>query len=311
MIRLQRQKKIDKEKLAEERRFGPDELEIYNQIAARGDHDTAVYNERIYQPYLSQFVNRGANMNADRYRMPEMIDRNYVSAARVKEMIDQKYKKGDFYVKSIPELTKLYQVAQNVINNMEDPEDAYNTISADNTRDFSKMHQLQQQSGLSKKQWTDVLNHTASAISQCVKDNKLLLDEAKSELSISAIQDTLGIYHNIQLSGLEYVWNAKVVNMIRLQKQKAADKKKLPKERVLGPDELAIYNEIVARGDNDTTAYNERIYKPYLSQFVGRGANMNKDTYRIPEMIDRNYVSAARVREMIDNKYKKGEFYVK
>jgi hypothetical protein len=29
---------------------------------------------------------------------------------------------------------------------------------------FSKMHQLQQQSGLSKKEWNDVLNNTASAV---------------------------------------------------------------------------------------------------------------------------------------------------
>jgi hypothetical protein len=55
---------------------------------------------------------------------------------------------------------------------------------------FSKMHQLQQQSGQSKKEWNDVLNHAASAIAQCVKENKLSLDEAKSDKSISAIQDT-------------------------------------------------------------------------------------------------------------------------
>jgi hypothetical protein len=45
---------------------------------------------------------------------------------------------------------------------------------------FSKMHQLQQQSGLSKKEWNDVLNHAASAVSQCVKENKLTIEEAKS-----------------------------------------------------------------------------------------------------------------------------------
>jgi hypothetical protein len=83
-------------------------------------------------------VGRGANMNKDTYRIPEMIDRNYVSTARVKDMIDNKYKKGDFYVKSIPELNKLYNVVQNVINNMEDPENAFQIIKADTTLDFSK-----------------------------------------------------------------------------------------------------------------------------------------------------------------------------
>jgi hypothetical protein len=44
---------------------------------------------------------------------------------------------------------------------------------------FSKMYQLQQQSGLTKKEWNNVLNHAASLVSQCVKENKLSLDEAK------------------------------------------------------------------------------------------------------------------------------------
>jgi hypothetical protein len=83
-------------------------------------------------------VDRGANMNKDMYRIPEMIDRSYVSYDRVKNMIDQKYKKGDFYIKSIPELNKLYDIAQNVINNMEVPDNAFQTIKADKTRDFSK-----------------------------------------------------------------------------------------------------------------------------------------------------------------------------
>jgi hypothetical protein len=83
-------------------------------------------------------------------------------------------------------------------------------------RNFSKMHQLQAQSGMTKKEWNDVLNHAASAIAQCVKENKLSLDEAKSDKSISAIQDTLEIYHGVQLSGLDYVSDARIVSMIRL-----------------------------------------------------------------------------------------------
>jgi hypothetical protein len=63
--------------------------------------------------------------------------------------------------------------------------------------------------------------------------------------------------------------------MITLLKQKAIDKKASVKDRELGPEELAIYNEIVARVEDDTSAYNENIYKPYLSRFVYRGLNMN------------------------------------
>jgi hypothetical protein len=176
---------------------------------------------------------------------------------------------------------------------------------------FSKMHQLQKQSGLSKKEWNDVLNHAESALSQCVKENKLSLDEAKREVSVASIQDTLGIYHNIQLTGLEYTSVPVVVQMIRLLRQKAKDKKDLVKDCELGPEQLAIYNEIAARGDDDTNMYNESIYKPYLSKFVGRGQNMNKNYYRMPEMIDRNYVSKDRVKQMIYDKYKKGNFNIK
>jgi hypothetical protein len=77
-------------------------------------------------------------MKEGKYRIPEMIDRNYVSYDRLNDMIDKKYKNGQFYIKSIPELNKLFNVAQNVINNMEDPNNAFETIKSDTTRDFSK-----------------------------------------------------------------------------------------------------------------------------------------------------------------------------
>jgi hypothetical protein len=176
---------------------------------------------------------------------------------------------------------------------------------------FLKSHKLQAQSGLSKKEWNDVLNHAASAVSQCVKENKLTIEQAKREVSLAAIQDTLGVYHGIVLDGLQYTSVPVVVQMIRLLRQKAIDKKALAKDRELGPEQLAIYNEIAARGDDDTKAYNENIYKPCLSKFVGRGQNMNKDYYRMPEMIDRNYVSKERVKQMIYDKYKKGNFNIK
>jgi hypothetical protein len=55
---------------------------------------------------------------------------------------------------------------------------------------------------------------------------------------LSAIQDTLGIYHGVKLDGLYTVSNANVVNMIRLETQKTADKKMLPKEHRIGAEEL-------------------------------------------------------------------------
>jgi hypothetical protein len=59
--------------------------------------------------------------------------------------------------------------------------------------------------------------------------NKLSIEEAKTEVIVAAIQDMLGIYHGIVLQGLEYTPNTTVINMIRLLKQKAKDKKDLAK----------------------------------------------------------------------------------
>jgi hypothetical protein len=51
-----------------------------------------------------------------------------------------------------------------------------------------------------------------------VKENKLSIEEAKREVSVAAIQDTLGIYDGIVLQGLDYTPNTTVINMIRLLK---------------------------------------------------------------------------------------------
>jgi hypothetical protein len=83
-------------------------------------------------------VDRGLNMNENKYRFPEMVVANYVSKNKVRQMINNKYKKGNFNIKSPAEMEKLVEVAENVFNNMEDPGGALNTVTADRTRDFSK-----------------------------------------------------------------------------------------------------------------------------------------------------------------------------
>jgi hypothetical protein len=122
MIRLLKQKAIYKKTLVDERKLGEKEIEIFNSLEARGDLNKELYNEQIYELYLSKFVKRGANMN--KYILPEMIKPNYVNMADVREMIDKKYKQGNFNIKSKEELKKLYEVAENVFNNMEDLQNA-------------------------------------------------------------------------------------------------------------------------------------------------------------------------------------------
>jgi hypothetical protein len=127
MIRLLRQKAIDKEKLVESRKLGEKEIAVFNRLEARGDQDRELYNQKIYEPYLSKFVKRGANMN--KYRVPEMIKPNYVTPAQVKKMIDAKYRRGNFNIKSEEDIKKLYEVGENVFNNMEDPQDSMKIVS--------------------------------------------------------------------------------------------------------------------------------------------------------------------------------------
>jgi hypothetical protein len=83
-------------------------------------------------------VGRGFNMNDKKYRIPKMIVSNYVLFERVKDMIDKKYRKGVFNIKSPKEMEKLFKVIKNVFNNLEDPDGSLNTVTANRTGDFSK-----------------------------------------------------------------------------------------------------------------------------------------------------------------------------
>jgi hypothetical protein len=142
-----------------------------------------------------------------------------------------------------------------------------------------------------------------------VKEKKIKLEGAKSPIMMAAIHDTFKVFYKRQFSGWNTVSNAEVLNMIRLLRQKAIDKEKLAEERKLGEKEIAVFNRLEARGDPDRELYNQKIYEPYLSKFVKRGANMEK--YRIPEMIKPNYVTPADVKKMIYAKYKRGNFNIK
>jgi hypothetical protein len=96
MIRLLRQKKIDKDAEAESRKLGDREIEIFNPLEARADLDKVRYNKAIYEPFLKKFV-----------RLLEMIKPNYVTPAQVKKMIDDKYRRGNFNIKSEDEIKKI------------------------------------------------------------------------------------------------------------------------------------------------------------------------------------------------------------
>jgi hypothetical protein len=73
-----------------------------------------------------------------------MIKPNYVTPEQVKKMIDDKYRRGNFNIKSEDEIKKLYEVTESVFNNMEDPENTLQTVSASNyDRNFTnKLYEI-------------------------------------------------------------------------------------------------------------------------------------------------------------------------
>jgi hypothetical protein len=65
---------------------------------------------------------------------------------------------------------------------------------------FSKQHQLQKQSGLTKKQLSALLSHAASAVARYIKEKKISLENAKSKVIMAAIHDTYKVYYKKQFS---------------------------------------------------------------------------------------------------------------
>jgi hypothetical protein len=59
---------------------------------------------------------------------------------------------------------------------------------------FSRKYQLQKQSWLSKKEWSNLLSHAASTFARCVKEGKIKLEAAKSQIMMAAIHDTYKVY---------------------------------------------------------------------------------------------------------------------
>jgi hypothetical protein len=75
--------------------------------------------------------------------MPEMINSNYVTSAQVKKMIDAKHKRGNFNIKSEEDIKKLYEVAENVFNNMEDLQDSMKIVSGNYDRNLTnKLYEI-------------------------------------------------------------------------------------------------------------------------------------------------------------------------
>jgi hypothetical protein len=110
-----------------------------------------------------------------------------------------------------------------------------------------------------------------------VKEKKIKLEAAKSQIMMGAIHDTYKVYYRKQFARWNTVSNADVLNMIRLLRQKKIDKDAEAESHRLSNKEIEKYNRLEARADPDKELYNKQIYEPFLKKFVNRGANMSKD----------------------------------
>jgi hypothetical protein len=67
-----------------------------------------------------------------------------------------------------------------------------------------------------------------------VKEKKITLEGAKSKVMMAAIHDLYKVYYNKRFTGWVTESIPELLNMIRLLKQKAAEKEALDKDRLLG-----------------------------------------------------------------------------
>jgi hypothetical protein len=119
-------------------------------------------------------------------------------------------------------------------------------------------------------------------------------------------KNTFRIYCGKEFNSFEAEDNPVLFRIIQLLRQKALDKEGLAEDRMLGANEIKIFNCLESRGGPYAEFYNKQVYKPYISKYVKRGANTEK--YRVPQMIKRDYVSLADEKKMTDNKYKRISF---
>jgi hypothetical protein len=191
-------------------------------------------------------------------------------------MIDAKYRQGSFNTKSKEELKKLYEVAENVFNNMEDPEDSLKTVNAQNYDRVleNKLYEIsnnvspqQLQSIISENIKTENQNLSFPSTNSIADVLPNFFEEEQKEKMIGDREGDSEDETETQTEGESSNEIVSENSDLLIQDNDNNRAQPLPiTNRPLSIDQMS------PRGDNNTTAYNERIYKPYLSQFVGRGA---------------------------------------
>jgi hypothetical protein len=98
---------------------------------------------------------------------------------------------------------------------------------------FSSEYKLSEQSGIGKKDWNKVVNYTATAVADCLKEKSLILNNITTNHYLYAMQEAYKIYYGRNLTGLVSLQftNQTILNKILYLKKKKQDAEKLKKER--------------------------------------------------------------------------------
>jgi hypothetical protein len=99
--------------------------------------------------------------------------------------------------------------------------------------DFWNEYKLSEQSKVGKKDWNKVVNYTATAVAECIKQKYLQLNTISKKHYLYKMQEVFKIYFNRNLTGFvdQSFTVAPIKTMLLYLKKKKEDANPLKKER--------------------------------------------------------------------------------
>jgi hypothetical protein len=167
---------------------------------------------------------------------------------------------------------------------------------------ISNQNILQPQSGLEKKDWSKVINHAATAVSECLKQTIYRIGDITRDHYIFTINETFKIYHNQSFKGLvppDVAYSSITRMIITLNKKKEdADAKKAAGK--LDDEGVQLMNYLKAYGDENAERYNTNVFEPYLRNKL---VDTSGGGFVRPEFINTNFITALDVASLLKNKF--------
>jgi hypothetical protein len=167
---------------------------------------------------------------------------------------------------------------------------------------ISNQYKLQPQSGLEKKDWSKVINHAATAVSECLKQKIYRIGDITRNHYVWAINETFKIYHNQSFTGfvppgVAYSSITKMIMMLKKKKEDADAKKAAGR---LDDEGVELMNYLKAYGDENTERYNKNVYEPYLRNKL---VDTSGDGFVRPDFINTNFIAAQNVAALLKKKF--------